>query len=133
VTTHDAARAEPETAAEAVRADGLLRVVGAGGHESAAALHAHHELERQEYHAVGADEEDGNRLHERLSMAKFPKKATPREGKRGKGKRERDWPFSVSPFPCSLYCVTSNSSPRSQTLFGNAIVCATLLHGFAGD
>jgi hypothetical protein len=59
-----------------VLADGLLRVERAAGHEAAAALDADHQLEGGEDDAVKPDQVDDNRLHEPLSMAKFPEKAT---------------------------------------------------------
>jgi hypothetical protein len=76
MATHQALRAKAQPAAKAMCADGLLGVMGARRHVAAAALRAEHELERKENHAVGADKEDGNRLHEPPSMAKFQKNAT---------------------------------------------------------
>jgi hypothetical protein len=46
---------------------------------TAAALQTHHDLEGRKDNPVNADEEDANGLHEPISMAHFPKKAT-REG-----------------------------------------------------
>jgi hypothetical protein len=71
-----AAHSEAETAADAMHANGLLRIVGAGGRIPAAALHAEHDLQGRKSNAINTDQKDGNRLHEPFSMAKFPKKAT---------------------------------------------------------
>jgi hypothetical protein len=71
-----AAHTEAETAADAVRANGLLRIVGAGGRITAATLDAEHGFQGRKTNAINTDQKDGNRLHEPLSMAKFPKKAT---------------------------------------------------------
>jgi hypothetical protein len=59
-----------------MRADRLLHIIGAGRHITAATLQAQHDLHGRENNAVNANEKDGNRLHERISMAKFHKKAT---------------------------------------------------------
>jgi hypothetical protein len=67
---------QAETAAKAVRTNGLLRVIGAGRHVAAAALQPKHDLQGREDNAVAADEKDDDRLHEPFSMAKFLKKAT---------------------------------------------------------
>ena len=72
----DAARPEAQAAAEAVRADRLLGIIGTTGREAAAALDAEHEFQGRHDDAVGSDQKDNNGLHERFSMAKFPKKAT---------------------------------------------------------
>jgi hypothetical protein len=80
MAAQDAARAQAEPAADAMRADGLLDIIGAGGHEPAAALQAKHDLHGRKNDAINANEKDGNRLHEPLSMANFPKKATVRMG-----------------------------------------------------
>jgi hypothetical protein len=71
-----AAHSQAQTAADAMRANGLLGIVGAGGHVAAAALHPEHDLQGRKDNAINADQKNGNRLHEPLSMAKFPKKAT---------------------------------------------------------
>jgi hypothetical protein len=71
-----AAHAETETAADAMRANGLLRIAGAVGRVTAAALHAEHDFQGCKGNAVNTDQKDGYRLHEPFSMAKFPKKAT---------------------------------------------------------
>jgi hypothetical protein len=76
MTPQYAARPEAETAANAVRANGLLRVIGAGGHVTATALKAKHDFQGRKDNAINADQKDGNRLHEPTSMAKFFKKAT---------------------------------------------------------
>jgi hypothetical protein len=76
MTAQHAARAEAETAANTMRANGLLRIAGAGGRVPAAALHAQHDFQRRKSNAVNTDQKDGYRLHEPSSMAKFPKKAT---------------------------------------------------------
>jgi hypothetical protein len=71
-----AAHSKAETAADAMRANGLLRVVGAGGRITATALQAEHDFQRCKSNAINTDQKEGNRLHEPLSMAKFSKKAT---------------------------------------------------------
>jgi hypothetical protein len=71
-----AAHAEAETAADAVRANGLLHIFGAGGRITAATLDAKHDFQGRKSNAINMDQKDGNRLHEPFSMAKFPKKAT---------------------------------------------------------
>ena len=73
---HDAgARPTPRPRQMPWGADGLLHVVGAGRHVATATLEAKHDLHGRKDNAINANEKDGNRLHERISMAKFPKKA----------------------------------------------------------
>jgi hypothetical protein len=71
-----AAHSEVKAAADAMGANGLLRVVGAGGRVTAAALHAEHDFQGRKNNAVNTDQKEGDGLHEPFSMAKFPKKAT---------------------------------------------------------
>jgi hypothetical protein len=39
-------------------------------------LQAEHDFQRRKNNAINTDQKEGNRLHEPISMAKFPKKAT---------------------------------------------------------
>ena len=59
-----------------MRTDRLFRIAGARRRKPAGSLQARHDFQRSKDHAIGADEEDENRLHEPPSMARFPKKAT---------------------------------------------------------
>jgi hypothetical protein len=79
MATNDASDAKSRTATKAMGANGLLHVLGAGGQVAAAALRSRHDLEGREDNAVNTDKEDAKGLHEPISMAQFPKKAT-REG-----------------------------------------------------
>jgi hypothetical protein len=67
---------QAKTTANAMRANGLLHIIGAGGRVPAAALQAKHDLQRRKSDAVNTDQKDSNRLHEPSSMAKFSQKAT---------------------------------------------------------
>jgi len=55
MTAQHAAHPEAETPAETVGADRLLGVLGAGGCETAATLHAQHDLQGREDDAVCSD------------------------------------------------------------------------------
>jgi hypothetical protein len=72
----DAADSQSKASTQAMQTNGLLDITGATGRETAAALHADHEFQGRKDNAVGSDQKDNNGLHERFSMAKFPKKAT---------------------------------------------------------
>jgi hypothetical protein len=69
-------RPQAHPAAESVRANGLLRILGTRGRKPAAALQAKHDLQRRKNHAINPNKKHGNQLHEPTSMAKFRKKAT---------------------------------------------------------
>lgn len=80
MASQDAARTQVEPPTDAVRANGLLDIVGTGRSITAATLHPGHNLQRGEDHAIRTDEKDENRPHEPLSMANFSKKATRESG-----------------------------------------------------
>jgi hypothetical protein len=82
VTTQDAARAQADPAANAVRANGLFGVLRATGRITTAALQPQHRLQRGKNDPISADEKDEQRRHGRISMAKFQKKATRLEQRR---------------------------------------------------
>ena len=81
MTTRQAAYSQAKPPANAVRADGFLRVSRAGGGEAAAALQSEHDFQRRKNDTVGADEKNGNGLHEPPSMTYFFKKAIVRPQK----------------------------------------------------
>jgi len=76
MAAEDAAQAEAQAAADAMGADGLLGVGGAGGDVAAAALETEHDFDGREDNPIGADEKYQEGLHEPTSMAQFLKKAT---------------------------------------------------------
>jgi hypothetical protein len=76
MAAENAASAQAQAPDQTMRTDRLLGIMRAGGGVPAAALQSEHELQRRKNDAISPDKKDGNRLHERFSMAKFPKKAT---------------------------------------------------------
>jgi hypothetical protein len=76
MATQDTAHSKSKTATDTVTANRLFHIAGTTGRITAAALHPGHDFQGRKDHAVNADQEDQNRLHEPPSMAHFPKKAT---------------------------------------------------------